>query len=215
MLHYETVDEGTLGLLKQLQSLSILSEMRLVGGTSLALQIGHRKSIDIDLFGILSADYENLVDELKTLGEVVSLKNSKNIHSLLINEIKVDIVNYEYKWLTNKITTDNIHLASIEDIAAMKLNAIIGRGSKKDFIDLFFILKDYSLATLIDFYTKKYNDGSTFLVLKSLTYFEDADMEEMPFMFNNIDWQTIKDNIKKAHAEYVLQKEGSSFNENN
>jgi hypothetical protein len=208
MLHYETVDEGTLGLLKQLQSLSILSEMRLVGGTSLALQIGHRKSIDIDLFGNLSADYENLMNELKTLGEVVSLKNSKNIHSLLINEIKVDIVNYEYKWLTNKITTDNIHLASIEDIAAMKLNAIIGRGSKKDFIDLFFILKDYSLATLIDFYTKKYNDGSTFLVLKSLTYFEDADMEEMPFMFNNIDWQTIKDNIKKVHAEYVLQKEG-------
>jgi len=208
MLHYETVDEGTLGLLKQLQSLSILSEMRLVGGTSLALQIGHRKSIDIDLFGNLSADYENLVDELKTLGEVVSLKNSKNIHSLLINEIKVDIVNYEYKWLTNKITTDNIHLASIEDIAAMKLNAIIGRGSKKDFIDLFFILKDYSLETLIDFYTKKYNDGSTFLVLKSLTYFEDADEQEMPFMFNNIDWQTIKNNIKKAHAEYVLQKEG-------
>jgi len=205
MLHYETVDEVTLGLLKQLQSLSILSEMRLVGGTSLALQIGHRKSIDIDLFGNLSADYENLVDELKTLGEVVSLKNSKNIHSLLINEIKVDIVNYEYKWLTNKITTDNIHLASIEDIAAMKLNAIIGRGSKKDFIDLFFILKDYSLETLIDFYTKKYNDGSTFLVLKSLTYFEDADMEEMPFMFNNIDWQTIKNNIKKAHAEYIIK----------
>ena len=205
MLHYETVDEGTLGLLKQLQSLSILSEMRLVGGTSLALQIGHRKSIDIDLFGNLSAEYENLIDELKTLGEVVPLKNSKNIHSLLINNIKVDIVNYEYKWLTNKITIDNIQLASIEDIAAMKLNAIIGRGSKKDFIDLFFILKNYSLATLMDFYTKKYNDGSTFLVLKSLTYFEDADMEEMPFMFNNIDWQTIKDNIKKAHADYVIK----------
>ena len=208
MLHYETVDEGTLGLLKQLQSLGILSEMRLVGGTSLALQIGHRKSIDIDLFGNLSAEYENLMDELNTIGEVVPLKNSKNIHSLLVNDIKVDIVNYGYEWLTNKITIDNIQLASIEDIAAMKLNAIIGRGSKKDFIDLFFILKDYSLATIMEFYTKKYNDGSTFLVLKSLTYFEDADMEEMPFMFNNITWQTIKDNIKKAHAEYVLQKEG-------
>ncbi len=205
MLHYETVDEGTLGLLKQLQSLGILSEMRLVGGTSLALQIGHRKSIDIDFFGNLSAEYENLIDELKTIGEVVPLKNSKNIHSLLVNDIKVDIVNYEYEWLTNKITIDNIQLASIEDIAAMKLNAIIGRGSKKDFIDLFFILKNYSLATLMDFYTKKYNDGSTFLVLKSLTYFEDADMEEMPFMFNNIDWQTIKDNIKKAHADYVIK----------
>jgi hypothetical protein len=205
MLHYETVDEGTLGLLKQLQSLGILSEMRLVGGTSLALQIGHRKSIDIDLFGNLSAEYENLMDELKTIGEVVPLKNSKNIHSLLVNDIKVDIVNYEYEWLTNKITIDNIQLASIEDIAAMKLNAIIGRGSKKDFIDLFFILKNYSLATLMDFYTKKYNDGSTFLVLKSLTYFEDADMEEMPFMFNNIDWQTIKGNIKKAHADYIIK----------
>ena len=207
MLHYETVDEGTLGLLKQLQSLGILSEMRLVGGTSLALQIGHRKSIDIDLFGNLSAEYENLIDELKTLGEVVPLKNSKNIHSLLINNIKVDIVNYEYKWLSNKITNDNIHLATIEDIAAMKLNAIIGRGSKKDFIDLFFILKDYSLATIMGFYTKKYNDVSTFLVLKSLTYFEDADIEEMPFMFNNITWQAVKDNIKKAHASYMLQNE--------
>lgn len=205
MLHYETVDEGTLGLLKQLQSLSILSEMRLVGGTSLALQIGHRKSIDIDLFGNLSAAYEILIDELKSLGEVVPLKNSKNIHSLLINNIKVDIVNYEYKWLSNKITIDNIHLATIKDIAAMKLNAIIGRGSKKDFIDLFFILKDYSLATIMGFYNKKYNDGSTFLVLKSLTYFEDADSEEMPFMFNHIDWQTVKDTIKKALAEYVLQ----------
>lgn len=207
MLHYKTVDEGTLGLLKQLQSLRILSEMRLVGGTSLALQIGHRKSIDIDLFGNLSAEYENLIDELKTLGEVVPLKNSKNIHCFLINDIKVDIVNYKYKWLSNKITTDNIHLATIEDIAAMKLNAIIGRGSKKDFIDLFFILKDYSLATIMGFYTKKYNDGSTFLVLKSLTYFNDAEDQEMPFMFNDITWQTVKNTIKKEHASYILQNE--------
>ena len=207
MLHYETVDEGTLELLKQLQSLRILSEMRLVGGTSLALQIGHRKSIDIDLFGNLSADFENLIDELKTLGRVIPLKNSINIHSLLINNIKVDIVNYEYEWLSNKIIIDNIHLATIQDIAAMKLNAIIGRGSKKDFIDLFFILKDYSLATLMEFYSKKYHDGSTFLVLKSLTYFEDADSEEMPFMFKNITWQAVKENIKKEHASYMLQNE--------
>ena len=207
MLHYETVDEGTLGLLKQLHALEILSEMRLVGGTSLALQIGHRKSIDIDLFGNLSSDYDSLIDELKTLGEVVPLKNSKNIHSLLINEIKVDIVNYKYKWLSNKISADNLCLATIHDIAAMKLNAIIGRGSKKDFIDLFFILKDYSLATIMGFYTKKYNDGSAFLVLKSLIYFEDAEIEEMPFMFNNITWQKVKDSIKKAHASYMTQNE--------
>ena len=204
MLHYETVDEGTLGLLKQLQSLDILSEMRLVGGTSLALQIGHRKSIDIDLFGILNVEFDILIDELKTLGEVVLLKNSKNIHSLLINDIKVDIVNYNYKWLTNKMTIDNIYFATIEDIAAMKLNAIMGRGSKKDFIDLYFILKNYTLTTLMDFYSKKYHDGSIFLVLKSLAYFEDADEQEMPFMFHNTSWQTMKNNIKKALADYIL-----------
>ena len=204
MLHYETVDEGTLGLLKQLQSLDILSEMRLVGGTSLALQIGHRKSIDIDLFGILNVEFDILIDELKTLGEVVLLKNSKNIHSLLINDIKVDIVNYNYKWLKNKMTIDNIYFATIEDIAAMKLNAIMGRGSKKDFIDLYFILKNYTLTTLMDFYSKKYHDGSIFLVLKSLAYFDDADEQEMPFMFHNTSWQTMKNNIKKALADYIL-----------
>ena len=204
MLHYETVDEGTLGLLKQLQSLDILSEMRLVGGTSLALQIGHRKSIDIDLFGILTVEFDILIDELKTLGEVVLLKNSKNIHSLLINNIKVDIVNYDYKWLTNKMTIDNIYFATIEDIAAMKLNAIMGRGSKKDFIDLYFILKNYTLSTLMGFYSKKYHDGSIFLVLKSLAYFDDADEQEMPFMFHNTSWQTMKNNIKKALADYIL-----------
>jgi hypothetical protein len=208
MLHYETVDKGTLELLKKLQSLSIFNEMRLVGGTSLALQIGHRKSIDIDLFGNLQVEYENLIDELKTIGVVVLLKNSKNIHSLLINDIKVDIVNYEYKWLENKIIHENIYLASIQDIAAMKLNAIIGRGSKKDFIDLFFILKHYSLSEIFKFYDDKYHDGSSFLVLKSLTYFEDAEIEEMPYMFSDVTWQTVKDNINKVHAEYVLQNEG-------
>jgi len=204
MLHYETVDEGTLGLLKQLQSLDILSEMRLVGGTSLALQIGHRKSIDIDLFGILNVEFDILIDELNTLGEVVLLKNSKNIHSLLINDIKVDIVNYNYKWLKNKMTIDNIYFATIEDIAAMKLNAIMGRGSKKDFIDLYFMLKNYTLSTLIDLYSQKYHDGSIFLVLKSLAYFDDADEQEMPFMFHNTSWQTMKNNIKKALADYIL-----------
>jgi hypothetical protein len=130
--------------------------MRLVGGTSLALQFGHRKSIDIDLFGVLNVEYEKMIDELKTLGEVVPLKISKNIYSLLINEIKVDIVNYKYRWLTNRLTIDNVHFATIEDISAMKLNAIIGRGSKKNFIDLFFILQNYTLAKILEFYLKKY-----------------------------------------------------------
>ena len=80
----------------------------------------------------------------------------------------------------------------------------MGRGSKKDFIDLYFILKNYTLSTLIDFYSQKYHDGSIFLVLKSLAYFDDADEHEMPFMFYNTSWQTMKNDIKKALADYIL-----------
>ena len=203
MLHYKTVDDFTLELLKKLQSLRIFSQMRLVGGTSLALQIGHRKSIDIDLFGLLNVDFDALTDELKTIGDVIVLGNSKNIHTYLIDEIKVDIVHYEYPWLKDKIVSDEIHLAAIEDIAAMKLSAIIGRGSKKDFIDKYYILQQFDVAQLMSFYGQKFRDGSSFLVLKSLVYFEDADNEAMPLMFEDLSWEEVKITIQKAHAGYV------------
>ena len=209
MLHYKTVDDFTLELLKKLQSLRIFSEMRLVGGTSLALQIGHRKSIDIDLFGLLNIDFDALTDELKTIGDVIVLGNSKNIHTYLIDEIKVDIVHYEYPWLKNKTVSDEIHLAAIEDIAAMKLSAIIGRGSKKDFIDLYYILHQFDLAQLMSFYGQKFRDGSSFLVLKSLVYFEDAENEAMPWMFEDLSWEEVKTTIQKAHAGYL--NSGSNY----
>lgn len=95
-------------------------------------------------------------------------------------------------------------MVSDKDIAAMKLNAIAGRGSRKDFIDLFFILKKYSLETLIIFYNNKYKDGSEFMVLKSLTYFDDAENEEMPVMFQEIVWEEVKITILKAIQELTL-----------
>ncbi|NQW77559.1 MAG: nucleotidyl transferase AbiEii/AbiGii toxin family protein [Cytophagales bacterium] len=209
MLHYKTVDDFTLELLKKLQSLRIFNEMRLVGGTSLALQIGHRKSIDIDLFGILNVDFDVLTDELKTIGDVLVLGNSKNIHTYLIDEIKVDIVHFEYPWLRNRLEVDGICLAAIEDIAAMKLGAIIGRGSKKDFIDLYYILQQYDLSQLMSFYGQKYPDGSSFLVLKSLVYFEDAENEATPWMFEDLSWEEVKMTIQKAHAGYL--NSGSNY----
>jgi hypothetical protein len=204
MLYYQTIDSHTLELLRNLQELPIFSKMRLVGGTSLALQIGHRKSIDIDLFGELHVTYEVLLDELRSLGELRPLNNSKNIHCFLINGIKVDIVNYTYPWLSSQLETDNLVLARVEDISAMKLNAILGRGSKKDFIDLFFLLKQFSLKELVHFYNSKYNDGSEFLVLKSLVYFDDANLEEMPVMFDPINWEEIKVNIAFHHSKFFV-----------
>jgi hypothetical protein len=86
-------------------------------------------------------------------------------------------------------------MAGLKDIAAMKLNAIAGRGSKKDFIDVFYLLPYFNLNEMLELYLQKYSDGSEFLVRKSLTYFDDADLEEMPYMFDNISWDFIKEKI--------------------
>jgi Nucleotidyl transferase AbiEii toxin, Type IV TA system len=197
MLHYEAIDSKTLELLKQLQKVTDFDNLRLVGGSSLALQIGHRKSIDIDLFGIINSDELEISKKLDKIGSVTKIKSSENINIYLIDGIKVDIVNYHYKWLDEPITEDGLVLAKKMDIAAMKLAAITGRGTKKDFIDLYFLLHEYSLEQMLDFYTQKYHDGSTFLVLKSLAYFNDADSEEDPIMLKTMKWTKAKEFIIK------------------
>lgn len=203
MLHYETIDAGTLELLKNLLSLNLFQQLRLVGGTSLALQIGHRKSIDLDLFGEIDVDVLEINNALAQIAQPTQLNNSKNIHIYLINGIKVDIVNYTYPWLEDVIYKDGLRLASNLDVAAMKLSAITGRGSKKDFIDLYFLLKQQSLSQMLDLYLRKFNDGSLFLVLKSLVYFDDADVEEMPNMLIPIKWKMVKATIVAAHGDYI------------
>lgn len=203
MLFYNTIFPETLVLLKQLQNEDILAEMRLVGGTSLALQIGHRISVDLDLFGTLKGDSISLNKMLTTLKKTESLQQTENIHIYNINNIKVDIVNYPYPWLKPPLMQDGITLGVIEDIAAMKLSAITGRGSKKDFIDLYFILERYTLGELITFYKQKYSNGSTFQVLRSLAYFDDAEEEPMPRMLVNTDWEEVKKTISIKLREYL------------
>jgi predicted nucleotidyltransferase component of viral defense system len=170
----------------------------LVGGTALALQIGHRISVDIDLFGKCEIEESEFVEILENYGHVNILKKSKNILICSIDAIKIDFVNYRYPLIKDFTTIDSIRLASKEDIAAMKLNAIAGRGSKKDFIDLYYLLKIFTLEQMIEFYLQKFPDGSEFMVRKSLSYFEDADNETSPIIFENISWEEIKKSILKA-----------------
>lgn len=206
MLHIKTVEPKLLELLKQLMTYPPLEDFLLVGGTSLALQIGHRNSIDIDLFGKGELNEMEITHFLSEIGEVQLLKKSKNILIYRVNELKVDFVNYPYSWIKPAQTQDLIRMASRQDIGAMKLNAIAGRGSKKDFIDLFFLLGEFSLYELIQFYNEKYKEGSEFLVLKSLLYFDDADIEAMPIMFERIAWNDIKESLKKEVKTYILDR---------
>ena len=123
MLHLSTVESTTLELLKKLQQLPVLCNTRLVGGTALALQLGHRKSVDLDFFGQINVDSQDLKEALRTLGTLTILNDSKNIHIYVLNEVKIDIVNYTYPWLDDVVYKDGIRLASPRDIAAMKITA--------------------------------------------------------------------------------------------
>jgi len=177
------------------------SDLRMVGGTALALQIGHRDSIDIDLFGKIA--FLEQEKNIELTGNVEVLKKSKNINVLSIDNIKVDIVNYKYPWISPLIEEDNYRLASIKDIGAMKLNAITGRGTKKDFIDLYYLLKMFSFDELFNFYSEKFDDGNLFLVKKSLAYFDDAEPEPMPVMKEKINWEEIKSQLQELMRKFL------------
>lgn len=122
---------------------------------------------------------------------------------LIVDGIKIDIVNYNYPWIDEPVIEDGIRLAGIRDIAAMKLSAITNRGTKKDFIDYYFLLQSYSLDELISFYRQKYSDAQLFTSIKSLTYFEDAETDPMPKMLVPIRWEDVKANIIAAVKQYL------------
>jgi predicted nucleotidyltransferase component of viral defense system len=198
MLYRATVSESTFKLLEDLQSIEEFSKLRLVGGTALALLIGHRISVDLDLFGDIDFDSQLF----SGFDKVQAIKKSKNINIFEINNVKVDIVNYAYPWLDNELQIDGIRLASLKDIAAMKIAAVTGRGSKKDFVDLYFLLREFSFNEIVSFYEQKYADASIYLALKSLVYFDDADKDPPLNMLKDIAWQDVKDRIRKEVINY-------------
>lgn len=199
MLHLDTIHPSTLELLKVLQRIPALKSARLVGGTALALQMGHRISVDIDLFAVnLKEDFISIIAAIKNKGYDIEIrKQSSNIMVAMINDIKVDIVNYPYHWLFPPYNAEGVTMASNKDISAMKLSAITNRGTKKDFIDLYYLLKTYSLKQMLAFYKEKYN-SSTLMVLKSLTYFNDAETDVIPVMLEKyFEWEEVKNTLKE------------------
>ena len=198
MLSLQTVLPHTLELLRQLMAEPLLAKMRLVGGTSLALQYGHRHSVDLDFFGHLDEDTNTLRRCLERIGSVTPYKERNSIRIYEVEGVKIDFVDYSrYPWLTEPVNVDGLRLASPTDIAAMKINAIEGRGSRKDFVDIYYLLQHYSLGEILDFYKAKYSEHSVFRALMSLTYFDDAEKQNMPQMFAPESWEEMKAYILK------------------
>ncbi|MDR1340031.1 MAG: nucleotidyl transferase AbiEii/AbiGii toxin family protein [Prevotellaceae bacterium] len=204
MLRTDTLEKSTLDLLKHLQKMPLFDRLRLVGGTALALQLGHRRSVDLDFFGNINASGLQIADELFENGykDVEIRYDTKNIKIFNINQVKVDIVSYRYEWLESCIKTEGVSLAGLKDIAAMKLAAMTNRGTKKDFVDIYFLLQHFSLNQMLELYMQKYTDGTLFNVIRSITYFADAEENSMPEMIVQVQWEDIKTTIRHAVERY-------------
>ena len=200
MLHLETIEPETLVLLRRIQSHPAFAETRLVGGTALALQLGHRISVDLDIFGKWNYA-EGLDAALSTAGRVVRESGTQNgkMAFYYVDDVKVDCVSYEmYRWLDPAIEEEGVRLAAVRDIAAMKINAVTNRGTRKDFVDVARLLGDYPLDEIFGWYRMKYPDANPALAMRSLSYFVDAETMPMPRMLVPFDWEAAKDRIRAA-----------------
>ena len=200
MLRLDAVEPSTQELLKRIQALPEFSDTRLVGGTSFALQLGHRISVDLDLFGAWPAEAD-LLSALRRIGITRKSSGTPNgkMQFFYVDDIKVDCVTYDmFPWLEDCREEGGIRLAGVKDIAAMKINAITNRGTRKDFVDLAFLLRAHSLAELFGWYEKKYPESDPALAVRSLSYFVDAELQPMPRMLVPFDWDAEKSRIRSA-----------------
>ena len=206
MLYQKAVEPNTLSLLKKLQQIPELYSFYLVGGTALALKFGHRISIDIDLFG------EKFKKELiiNALQEEFSAnfiyENTPNKWAIFcyINNIKVDIIHYAHPQIAPFEIIDGIRLLSTKDIAAMKINAILGRASKKDFWDIYELLHHIKLEEIIDAHQKKYPQQMLLISIpQALVYFEEVEESEDPIGIRGHTWDSIKKYIMKCVSDYL------------
>jgi predicted nucleotidyltransferase component of viral defense system len=184
-----------------------LKDFSLVGGTALSIQYGHRNSIDIDLFYHEKFDVDLIENDLRNIfGNDFSVESGHKNFGIfaIIKDIKVDIVYFPHKPIAGIQTEDNIRMYSKSDIAAMKIQAILGRGKKKDFWDLYELLQHYSLQQLIDWHKQKYpNQMLAISIPNAITYFDDANESETPVSFKNQTWDGVKKGIQKAVRDYL------------
>jgi hypothetical protein len=171
MLHLETVDGSTLGLLKKLMADPELNGFHLVGGTALALQIGHRKSVDLDLFTGAPFDSEKLLNHLKANYEVRFDNHIKSCIWCFIDDVKVDLITHEYPIIEPLLKSEGIRMAGLDEIGAMKLHAVVQSGRRlKDFVDLYYLLEQRPFQLMAKSYEQKYPDTNIAIAKSGLAY---------------------------------------------
>ncbi len=191
-----------------LRDVQEIKDFYLAGGTALALILGHRESVDLNFFSATNTlgfeERKELLGQISRLrGFQLEEEKQGTLHALL-GQTSVSFFHYAYPLLHNVNTHQGIQIASLEDIGLMKLAALAGRGSRKDFIDLFFLAKkQLPLKRLLELGSRKFKDQRDFSVqvMKAAVYFEDAEKEPIPKMNKKFSWEALKDYFKKAARE--------------
>ena len=206
MLHKEAVEPSTLELLIELQGKDYLKDFHLVGDTALALKMGHRKSVDLDLFSNFDFDAGYILENLTVDFQFKLFFSSNNTLKGRIGPAEVDIIAHRYPLIRRPVELENITMLSVEDIAAMKLNAIAVSGQRsKDFIDVYYLLEKFSMKEMISFYKEKYSQHNEVNILKSITWFEDVDLADWPVLLEapSLKWDSVKKRIVESTKKYI------------
>lgn len=214
MLYYSTVSELLKNSLIELMKSHVFNDFRLVGGTALSLQIGHRESIDIDLFSDLeygtldfgtiekylteNFQYVDFLNIIPAMGKSYFVGEDKE------NAIKLDLY-YTDTFIQPYIEVDGIRMATIEEIIAMKIDVIQRGGRKKDFWDLHDLLPTYDISQMLDLHKQRYpyiHDRD--LIIQNFTFFEQADEDFNPICFKGKYWEFIKEDFEEIILKYKI-----------
>jgi len=196
-LHADTLPKATAAVLEKIKNISNLKDFYLSGGTALSLQLGHRESEDLDFFTKTPFDPQLLQQKLSQYGELKDIMVDEGTLNVFMDGVKLQFLSYPYNLLEEFIPWNGINLSGVIDVACTKLITISMRGSKKDFIDLYVILQQMTLKDLFSKLDLKYAKAQYNYphILKSLVYFEDADVQPMPRMHISLDWEKVKNVI--------------------
>ncbi len=202
----QTLPKRTSELLNQLSNQGFLSPFYLSGGTALALEIGHRESEDLDFFNQNDFNPLALQQTLLRFGNLENVEIASGTLNLFLNGVKLQFLHYPYILLESTVPWNGIVLSSELDIACTKIMTVSMRGSKKDFVDMFFILQKHSLSELFEKLPQKYTGTDYNLphILKSLIYFADADLQPMPRMHIDVSWDEVKKTIVRLVKSFDL-----------
>ena len=209
MLHYETIEPGTLAVLKQLMDMEVLSDFALVGVTALALRYGHRISVDLDLFTEGVMDREAILAALTDVfGNDFTYRDDQPAKWAIfgfIGDIKIDLVRFPHQRISEIELDEGLRLYSDADIGPMKIEAILHRAEKKDFWDIAELLQARGLKQLMDDHRRKYPRNTILISIpRALTHFKDADDSPTPVCLKGQTWKGVKDVIQKAVSIFLL-----------